>query len=192
MRAHSGWAVAVAVARLGQAPRVVLRKRIELIAEDTPKQPYHAAQSLNLKAAEKLIGHCKETVQRLAREELGALIRELQSRSFTVTGVGVLLASGRALGTLAQSLASHAAIHTAEGELFRNALIEAAKHWRLPVVPVKERELFDRSAEKLGRPVDEIRERIKEMGAQLGPPWRMDEKLSALLAWLVLAERPNT
>ena len=134
MRAHSGWAVAVAVARLGQAPRVVLRKRIELIAEDTPKQPYHAAQSL----------------------------------------------------------ASHAAIHTAEGELFRNALIEAAKHWRLPVVPVKERELFDRSAEKLGRPVDEIRERIKEMGAQLGPPWRMDEKLSALLAWLVLAERPNT
>jgi hypothetical protein len=191
MRVHSGWAVAVAVAGPDQAPRVVLRKRIELITPDVARQPYHAAVALNLEGAEDLIERSRAAVNRRAQEEVGALHFELKSRSFDVAGVGVLLASGRPLGTLAQTLASHAAIHTAEGEFFRNALIHASQHCGLPVMGVKERELFDKASADLQKPVEEIRSRITEMGVPLGPPWRTDEKLSALIAWLVLAERPK-
>jgi hypothetical protein len=191
-RVHSGWAVVVAVAGTGGSPRIVLRKRIELITPDIPKQPYHAAVARGLKAAEDFIERSRAAVNCRAQEEVGALKLELKAQGLAVTGVGVLLASGRPLGTLAQILASHAAIHAAEGEFFRNAVMEASRHCELAVTGVKERELFDKASAELHKPAEEIQRRLTELGAPLGAPWRIDEKLSALIAWLVLAEQLKT
>jgi hypothetical protein len=54
-RAHSGWAGVVVVAG-PRSPTVIDRRRIELIGPGIPKQPYHAAEKLDLKEAEKLVG----------------------------------------------------------------------------------------------------------------------------------------
>ena len=104
------------------------------------------------------------------------------------SGAGILLASGRPLPGLAATLASHALIHTAEGELFREALAQASESAGLTVLGVREREAYERGAAALRLASDKLRLRLSEMGRAVGAPWTQDEKLAALAAWLVLAE----
>lgn len=186
-RAHSGWAAMVVVAGLPRSPAVIDRRRIELTKSGIPRQPYHAAEGMELKAAEKFLRRCTNTAKLLARQAVRAAIDDLRKKGYAVAGSGILLASGRPTTTLAATLASHALIHTAEGELFREALIHASEHFDLPVTKVKERELYDQGATELGIPVEKLRARLNELGKPLGPPWRQDEKLAALAGWLRLA-----
>jgi len=190
-RAHSGWAAAVAVAGSPTAPAVIDRRRLEIAdpEDGDAKQPYHAAEGLDLAEAERLVRRCTESSQRLARAAVGAMRAGLQASGHRVVGCGLLLGSGRALPDLHGILASHALIHTAEGQMFRDVLAEAGRHHDLPVLAVGERELMARCTADLGLSADQIARRLAELGRALGPPWRQDEKLATLAAWLALATR---
>lgn len=189
LRTHSGWAVVVAVVGPPRSLTVIDRRRIELADPGIPgsKQPYHAAEGLDLRAAERLVARCTHSTKLLARRALRAVVDDLTKNGYPVNGCGVLLASGRPTPTLAATLASHALIHTAEGELFRNAVIEASEHCHLPVTRVSERELFAHGAAELRMQVDNLQSRVADMGRLIGPPWRQDEKYAALVGWLALA-----
>jgi hypothetical protein len=178
-RVHSGWAAAVIVAGSKSSPLVVDRRRIELT--DGLKQPYHAAKQLPLTAAESLIERCRESARLWARRGLDEIMR-----AHPIGACGILLAAGRPLPELAAILASHALLHTAEGEFFRQAIIEVSRELGLAVRAVKERELLDVCAAELKLSPDKLRERLAEWGRALGPPWRHDEKYAALAAWLSL------
>ena len=186
-RVHSGWAVAVALAAPGGRPAVAERRRIQLAGAETPSQPYHAAKGLPLREAEKLIGACRENARRMALEAVGQLVAGLHMNGHRVAGCGLLLAAGRPLPGLAAILASHALIHTAEGELFREALSHASDISGLPVRRVKERDLLERGVSELGIPSAELERTLAELGRAIGPPWRKDEKHAALAAWMCLA-----
>ena len=147
-----------------------------------------AAEKLGLTDAQRLIRESANAARNLARHALRALVDTLGHEGYSVTGVGIALSSGRTLGALAATLASHAMIHTAEGELFRNALIAASEQCQLPVTRVRERDLFAHASNQLGTPADKLRAWLADLGRPLGPPWRVDEKISALLGWLVLAQ----
>jgi hypothetical protein len=174
-----------------RSPSVIDRRRIGLIKPGIPRQPYHAAERMELKAAEKLIRRCTDTARLLAREAVGAAIRDLRKKGYEVVGSGLLLASGQPLPGFAATLASHALIHTAEGELFREALLHASERHCLPVTRVKEREIFAQAAAELGLRVESLPARLNDLGRPLGPPWRQDEKLAALVAWLAVASPPQ-
>ncbi len=184
-------AVGVPNLREARAPVVVERRRIELIEPGIPKQPYHAAENLELKKAEKLIGRSRDTARRLARAAVRAVVGELEEKGFKVVGAGLLLASGRPLPSLAATLASHALIHAAEGELFREALAQASERARLPVTGVREREAHERGAAGLRIADGRLRDRLSEMGRAVGSPWTQDQKLAALVAWMALAAAPQ-
>ena len=192
-RAHSGWAAVVAIAGPPRSPRVVDRRRIELADPAIPasKQPYHATEGLDLKKAEEVVRRATDDAQRLARQGLRAVIDDLRASGHDVIGCGIVLASGRPATTLAATLASHALIHTAEGELFRDVLVRAGDHHDLPVTGVRERELFARGAAELSIPAGELERRVAELGRAIGPPWTQDQKYAALVAWLALAAGPQ-
>jgi hypothetical protein len=191
-RAHSGWAALVAVAgsprpaRPPIEPLVIDRRRIELARAGVPVQPYHAAAELELRQAAELIARCAQEACELAREALLGRVAQLRQKGYDVVGCGVLLSSGGSASTLESTLASHALIHTAEGELFRNAIVQASESCSLPVTRVKERELHARAAMEFGLRPDELPRRLNELGRTLGPPWRQDQKYAALVAWLAL------
>ena len=190
LRAHSGWATLVAVAGPPGSPSVVDRRRIELAdaSIEGSKQPYHEAEGKKPKEAERIVGRCIDSSRRLALEALRAARDELRGRDHDVAGCGLLLASGRPLpDDLHAILASHALIHAAEGEMFRDVLVRASEACALPVTGVRERDLLARAAEATGLPAPDLQRRVGEMGRALGPPWRQDEKLATLAAWLVLA-----
>jgi hypothetical protein len=56
----------------------------------------------------------------------------------------------------------------------------------LPVTCIKEREILNRGVAEIGLPLEEIQGRMLELGRPIGPPWRQDEKLASLAAWLIL------
>ncbi|MGO4884205.1 MAG: hypothetical protein ACLP59_25805 [Bryobacteraceae bacterium] len=188
LRAHSGWAAAVAVAGPVHAPVVVMRRRIEMRERGAtgPAQPYHAAVGLDLDEARELVERSASGAAALAGTGLRAMAEDLRSLGHRAAGCGLLLASGRPLPPLEKILASHPLLHTAEGELFREALRAASRECGLPLMEAKERELFARAAAELRLPDGELERRLAAMGKAIGPPWRQDEKFSAVAAWLAL------
>jgi hypothetical protein len=178
-RAHSGWTSAVAVAGSPAKPAVLVRTRIELASPSVAgsKQPYHAAEPLEFADAEALIRGCRESSLSLAGAGLHALIAQVAALGHPVVGAGIVFAAGRALPDLAAILKSHALIHTAEGEFFRDVLLCACEHCSLPVTRIKERDAPEAKAWA----------RIDGLGKSLGPPWTRDQKLASLAAWMALA-----
>jgi hypothetical protein len=186
-RVHSGWAAVVVVAGSPRAPSVLDRRRIEIAdrAIQGSVQPYHAARELGLRRAESFLKRCSDSSCLLARAALDKTIDDLGG-AHEVVGCGLLLGSGRPMTTLEATLASHAAIHSAEGELFREALIEASGQCGLSCKGVREKELYTVAAAKFGLPSDDLQRRVNDLGKSLGPPWTQDEKGAALVGWLAM------
>jgi hypothetical protein len=151
--------------------------------------PYHAAEPLDVAAAQRLVRRCIETSQRLARDAVGAMIAELRSAGHVVVGCGLLQGSGRSLPDLAGILASHALIHAAEGQMFRDALAAAARHHKLAVIEIREGELMTRCTADLRLSSERAPRMLADIGRTLGPPWRQDEKYATLAGMLALAAR---
>ncbi|MGH9773881.1 MAG: hypothetical protein ACRD50_02920 [Candidatus Acidiferrales bacterium] len=190
-RAHSGWAALVAIATshgTRAAPTVIGSQRIALIDRGIPPQPYHAAAKMDIHKAERFIAKCKKDVGHLARQALRGVIVGLRDTGHEPVACGIVLASGRPLPALAATLRSHAMIHTAEGEFFREVLIRAGEHYHLRVTGIPERELYARGAEAFRVAENKLKLRITEMGETVGRPWTQDQKQATLAAWLALAE----
>jgi hypothetical protein len=186
-RAHSGWAVMAALAGPATGPRFVRRHRIELADRRIPGsvQPYHAAEGMAFGAAEEFVRVCSDATAELARSAVRHCVSEMSGCE--VRGACVLLASGRPLPGLAGILASHALIHAAEGEFYRSALREACESCGLEVMGVPERNVAAEAGQALGRAEADVEAAVAEFGRAAGRPWRRDEKLASLAAWLVLA-----
>jgi hypothetical protein len=50
------------------------------------------------------------------------------------------------------------------------------------------RDLEAQAEVRLRRPLPALRNAISDLGRQVGPPWGADQKMAALLAWLLLEQ----
>ena len=192
-RVHSGWAAAVAVCLEKGAPVVLARQRVHLVETFTYefRQPYHTAEKMLAGQAREFISRMQAEARRLAYRAIQELESRTQEQGVKLTRCGLLLASGRPLPGLEKILASHALIHTADGELFREALLHASARCGLLDFTIKEKELLDRAAQVLRLKSATLMERVTELGRPFGAPWSQDEKFATLAAWLALAAPPQ-
>jgi len=167
---------------------VLARSRIELIDTHDPdsKQPYHAVEMVCVE--ERLDGYMA-VAKSMAHQAIHAERANLEKRGYRLIAVGILESAARKTSSLASILASHAAIHAADGDHFRNALAAAAEQDSLAVRRIKARALEDETAADLRQPVQKLRDTIAGLGRQVGAPWGADQKQAALLAWLMLSGR---
>jgi len=188
LRCHSGWAAFVVLGEASASPRILERGRMSLCDATITgsKQPFHEAEPMVFAAAHQYIEKCRASTNDLALRAMRALV----DRYGIFRGCCLLTASGRPLPALRDVLESHALIHAAEGEFYRDAVAEAAKQMRIPVFRIRERDL-DVAAERLPGSEKDRRERLVAFGKQVGAPWRQDEKLAALAAWLALAGKAS-
>jgi hypothetical protein len=182
IRVHSGWAVLVCVSGDPTAASVVDRRRIVIIGQamEGAKQPYHFAESLGVEEAVRHLQKCATVSQRLAVTAIREMLDGMTARKYRVIGCAMLLASGRALPPLERILASHALIHTAEGEFFRNIVSEACSSCHIPMMGVRERELNERANTIFGNRAPSVRQHISVLRKTVGSPWTQDEKTAAL------------
>jgi hypothetical protein len=188
-RSHSGWTALVAIALEEGSPKVLLRERPHLVKTFSYefRQPYHTAKKRSLDEAREFVSLVRSEARSLAWHAISSVQSSFQHQGYELKRCGLLLASGKPLPDLPQILASHALIHTADGELFREALLHAIELCGLATFTAKESELFERASHTLQLKVDELGRRLVHLGTAVGSPWTQDEKLAALVAWLSLA-----
>jgi hypothetical protein len=189
VRMHSGWGVLVAVSGDANSAEVMDRRRIVTTDPKLPgaNQPYHYAARLGFPESERYLANCAAVSERWALAAVGEVVRELHERHYRIVGSAVLLASGRPLPSLPKILASHPLIHTAEGEFFRNAVIQACERLNISVTAIRERELEQQAKTTFGNAASRVQRRISGLGSSIGPPWTKDHKTAALAASMILA-----
>ena len=189
-RPHSGWTAVVVLSLEKGEPVVLIRDRIHLVKifNYSYRQPYHTAARALLPEGRAFIAQVRTEARALARRALRDIQKKLDETDYRLTHYGLLLASSRALPDLEKILAAHPLIHTADGELFREALSFASQKYGLKELHVKERDLLGRAAENLRRSEEALLRRVTELGRAMGSPWSQDEKFATLAAWLALRD----
>lgn len=186
-RVHSGWAALVTASHDSGKVEILERRRVSVAHLKTsgPSQPYHRAENMKLIQAERFIANFFIESECLAVQSIRKLLDELRARQISVVGSAILLASGRMLPPLPKILASHALIHAAEGEFFRNVFTTACNSLDLPVTGIKEGDLDKRVEMAFGVTAFRIKRQISGLSRTLGPPWTKDQKTAALAALIV-------
>jgi hypothetical protein len=192
-RVHSGWCALVAISVEERLPRVLLRERPRLVETFTFefRQPYHTAKKRPLDAGREFIARVRAEAAGLACRAIQSASKTLAEQGYEIKHGGLLAASGKTLPALPRILASHALIHTADGELFREAVLHACETCGVQPFTVKEKEVLERAGQALRLSSSEIAGRLADLGRACGSPWTQDEKLAAAAAWLAMIE-PDT
>jgi hypothetical protein len=182
LRVRTGFAIVVAIDNAATLPLVVDRRRVELVDPRLPRQVYHAAVGLPLGEAERLVAEVVGSAEAAATAAVAGIVDELGSELRVAIGVRRSNARPKSLAAI---LRSHTALHAAEGELYRDALLGAAHAGRLDVHAVPEDDAAAVAAGVLGMAADQANRLVAELGRPFGPPWTKDQKIAALLALAV-------
>ncbi len=185
-RSKTGRAIAVALAGPLNAPELVWRREIPLFDPQAPgtAEPYHQVMELPWNEAIDAVRPLVAQVESVARSEVAALVQELAGQGWQVCGAGVVGSADRSLQKIGNY---HIRAHAAEGILFRRVLEEAARDCHLSVVGLAEKQLGPATKATLDGVAD-VPARLKMLGIEAGPPWRLDEKAAATVAWLALLD----
>jgi len=186
LKAHSGWAALVVLGKQGNEFVVVDRCRVELVDDAWAKQPYHAAEGLRPEAARDLVQRGIDAARTIAARELRAVLKRESLRTHEVQACAVLVGSPMPDWSVEQILAVHFRMHKAEGVLFREALVQAAKDAKLKVFEVPEKEVMNLAERQPETPANKLTNWLASIGKTAGPPWGKDQKEAALAAMIAL------
>ena len=183
-RPHTYWAAVVALSGDIVAPTLLDRRRIDFAAGDE-RFVYHQAASLAPARAAAKIQATRRAVETAAGRGVKAVLAGLAEAPVRLAVVPV----GRTPAQdLAEIIRSHAAIHAAEGQFYREALADACRALGLDVARVAEKELLLEASRTLQTPAANLEAHLKAIGGKAGPPWGEDQRMAALAAWIGLAD----
>jgi hypothetical protein len=190
---EGGWATYVVLGGRISDPSILFRARVQLCDSDIEGSnqpfhrvgatfPFHHAEPMDFRSGEAFIERCRKSSQDLA----GRALEEIISAHGAPRACCVLTGPERPLPPLRAILASHALMHAAEREFYREAVHDAAVRRRVMTKMVKEQDL-PALAERLPGTEASRRDALNAFGRQVGAPWAQDEKRAAAAAWLGLA-----
>jgi hypothetical protein len=189
LKAHSGWAALVVLGKNANELLVVDRRRVELVEQEWARQPYHAAEDLNPEDARELVKRGIDEAHRIAVREIHAAIELERQRKNQVAACAVLMGNPMPDWSVGQILAVHFRMHKAEGVLFREALVRAAKENKLKLLEIAEKTLINDAERKLVISAADLAATIAAIGKTAGPPWGKDQKDAAVAALVALSVR---
>jgi len=189
LKAHSGWAALVVLGRQKDDFVVVDRRRIELVENEWARQPYHAAEGLKSEVARDLVERGIDAAHKIAVREISAALKREVDRKNEVRACAVLVGSPMPDWSVDEILAVHFRMHKAEGVLFREALVHAAKECKIKAVEIPEKELLSLAEHELKTAANKLAAQISALGKAAGPPWGKDQKEAALAAMMALRSR---
>ena len=181
-KTHTGWAAVVAIA----GREVVAKRRIDLVTDFRAGAVFHAGQELPFAQAQALISSSQRRFEGMARDAIAALADELRAAGCDLRGSGIVAGNLKPLPPLESVLKSHALVHAAEGQLYRQVFATASEACRIPAAMVPAKELAARAARAIELSAAELTARIAAMGKASGKPWAADQKEAALAALVVL------
>lgn len=166
---------AVIIALSDEPPRPVYAGRLDaaIMPEDFDAAVYHSASGLAESAADQLVTRAEQLAESGGMAALRAARADLPAAA-SVLGVAVVTKPVSVPPTTAQVLRSHAWMHAAEGLLYREAMLAAARRCGWPARAVDPGSLPDCGDE------------LTNIGRAAGRPWRKIEKDAARAAFSLL------
>jgi hypothetical protein len=148
---------------------------------------YHAALEIDLDEATELIARVERSAAENARRSLASVADRLLADGHRVVGVAVAASNTAPPTDLAKILASHSSVHAAEGELYREALVDATDALGFALTRFPNKHAISEAAAALRVDTDAQSERLGALRTTLGPPWQKDHREATAAALLVLA-----
>jgi hypothetical protein len=184
-RVKSGWATAILLVGPVQSPQVLDHRVIGLSDPSVPesKQPYHARMGTLEEVSAKIERRTK-VVQRVTTKSVTDLLKFYRDSDYKIRGAGLVVGSQIDPASIKNP---HIRAHALEGRLFRTMLEDALRLHGLRCLIVVERNAYSKAATVLAKSEDELKRTVSGFGKSLSGPWRADEKLAALAAWMALA-----
>jgi len=185
-RAKTGRAIAIALARDKSGPVFAARWNVSLYDPRVPAtgQPHHEVMELPWKDAQVAVRKFESRIENLASRELDRLLKDLESRGYSVGSVAVVGSPDRNLEKIGNP---HIRAHAAEGILFRHVLEVAAAEHQLQCRSLSDRDLEKVAVSELHQKPEALKAVLAAIGQSAGRPWRTDERAAATAAWLMLA-----
>lgn len=159
---------------------------MELCDPALPRQAYHAASGLPIEQARKVIMEVERSAFAASERELRGLVHDLAEQGHQVRAVAISVPTSSIPHDLSTILGSHPLLHAAEGELYSEALSDAAQAAGLPMVRFITKGLAGDAAAALDCSPATVAEIVVELGHGLGPPWAKDQKEATMAALLAL------
>jgi hypothetical protein len=183
-RVKSGWAAAVLLTGPVRSPQLCDTSRIALSDPRLPetRQPYHAAMG-KLETDTTKINRRVRMVRSITQQSIAMLISAYQGDGYTTSRAALVVGSQVDPDSIANA---HIRAHAFEGQLFRSVLEEALQAQRIHTEVLMERNAYAQGAVKLKESNEYVRRVIKNFGENAQGPWRAEQKLAALAAWLAL------
>lgn len=183
-RVKSGWAAAVLLTGPARSPQLCDVRRIDLSDPRLPetRQPYHAAMG-KLETNTTKINRRVHVVRSIARQSIAPLIATYRGNGYAITRSALVVGSQVDPDSIANA---HIRAHAFEGQLFQSVLKEALQAHRIHTEVLMERDAYAQGAVKLKESNENVRRMIKNFGEYTQGPWRAEQKLAALAAWLAL------
>jgi len=184
---RTGRAVLVMLAEEGEIPDAQVIERAEIpLLPPGEFATYHAAEEV---APDQADGYVKGSIaraQHLATSAVREAAKRCRDAGHELVGCGVLVGKGMPDWTTEQILAVHARMHQAEGELFRNVLVEAVRACGFALTTLPDKTALDSAAKMLGCTPAKLNTCLATMGKAAGPPWNKYHKEAAAAAMVVL------
>lgn len=196
LRALKGGAALVAVAVEDGRPRVALSRFLATSIEGDrlSAEPYSVAAELkrdphggaSVEAAV-AVAEGRRRQDRLAVEGLHAVLRSLEeARCRPVIAALLVNRAGWIADLLEYSLSWPEHVPVAEGLAVRDALRFGLNECRIETSELDEKSLPGLAADTLDVTATTIDARLKALGATVGRPWRKEQKLACLSAWVAI------
>ena len=183
---RTGRAVLVMLVRDKGALRVIERAEIPLLPPGE-MAPYHAAEGLESKAADRHVKAAVARAQGLAKAAIRDAAKRCAGAGHELCGCAVLVGTGMPAWTTDEILAVHVRMHKAEGEMFREILVDAARACGIEPTTLPDKTAIDSAAKKLGITRVRLDADLAALGKTAGPPWGKYQKEAAAAALVVLA-----
>src|SRR5687768_1001929 len=174
-KARTGRAIVVVLAGDANAPQVLDRATVPLLPPGE-FAPYHAAEGLAPEAAHRHVSAAIDRARGLAQCALREAAARCARSGHALRGCAVLVGAGMPAWTTDEVLAVHVRMHQAEGELFRNVLVDAARAQEAPLTTLPEKTALDAAAQQLGMTRPQLDAKLAALGRQAGAPWGKDQK----------------
>jgi hypothetical protein len=185
---HTGWAHVVCVSARNRRPFVIARRRIALIDDGLPTQPYeHATRAMRPSDAEALVAKVRNSAARTTHLALARLADEM-SREHQVTSLTIRKPPFEKLpASVADVHAKYQLMCSADGVLYHRAICNAAKRLGLEVQLCRRGGEIGLAAAALGVSPDAVEAFVTGPGRPPGPPWTVEQRRGYAAAIAALA-----
>jgi len=183
-RVKSGWAISILIGGSVRWPHLCDSQVINLSDPRNPetRQPYHAAMGLLETNASKLERRM-QSIRRATEKSVVDLLNRCTHNGYAIRRAALVVGSVIDPESIANP---HIRAHALDGRLFRTTLETTLQSCGVQCAIFIERDTYAAASKLLGQSHTQIQRTLVHLGRSVNGPWRADQKLAALAAWISL------